>query len=251
MVHIIGHRGGAGLWPENSLAGFRELAALPVEGVEFDVHLTVDGELLVIHDPTLDRTTDHTGPVAALRRGEHREVTLKQSGGQSLPLLGDVLEIFTGNRMELHVELKGDAGGTSYPGLAAKAAAMLDHYALADRAMLTGFDPAAVAEVRGVAPHIRTLCALDAQAVERYGLLAALDAMARVADVVAVEKGVLDRQWDAITARLPGDRLGVWVPNEEAELAAWLSRPIRQLTTDRPDRALKLRGRQAAIPLGK
>jgi glycerophosphoryl diester phosphodiesterase len=242
MVHIIGHRGGAALWPENSLSGFRELAALPVEGVEFDVHLTVDGELLVIHDPTLDRTTDHKGPVAALRGDEHRRVMLKQSDGQSIPLLSEVLEIFVGNRMELHVELKGDPRGAPYPGLAAKAAAMLDHYRLADRAMLTGFDPAAVAEVRTISPHIRTLCALDAQAVERHGLFEALDAMAEVANVVAVEKDVLDQHWEVIAARLPGERLGVWVPNYETELAFWLSRPIRQLTTDRPDRALRLRG---------
>jgi glycerophosphoryl diester phosphodiesterase len=87
--------------------------------------------------------------------------------------------------------------------------------------------------------------------VERYGLLSALDAMARVADVVAVEKGVLDRQWDAITADLPGDRLGVWVPNDEVDLSLWLSRPIRHLTTDRPDRAVALRDRQAATPRGK
>jgi glycerophosphoryl diester phosphodiesterase len=242
VVHIIGHRGGAGLWPENSLAGFRELAAMPVEGVEFDVHLTVDGELLVIHDPTLDRTTDHSGPVAALRAGEHRRVVLNQSGGESIPLLFEVLEIFANTAMELHVELKADPAGAPYRGLAAKAAALLDQYGLARRAMLTSFDPVAVAEIRTVAPHIRTLCAFDANSAERYGLLDGLDRMADVADVVAIEKGMLARHWDVVAARLPGDRLGVWVPNEEADLALWLDKPIRQLTTDRPDRALKLRG---------
>ena len=55
MVMIIGHRGGRNLWPENSLSGFRKLKAMPVEGVEFDVHLTTAGELLVIHDPTLEQ----------------------------------------------------------------------------------------------------------------------------------------------------------------------------------------------------
>ena len=68
MVMIVGHRGGRNLWPENSLSGFRKLAAMPVEGVEFDVHLTGGGELLVIHDPTLDRTTDLVQRLQAARQ---------------------------------------------------------------------------------------------------------------------------------------------------------------------------------------
>ena len=53
-VAIIGHRGARNLWPENSLDGFERTRALGIEGVEFDVHIARDGELVVIHDPTLD-----------------------------------------------------------------------------------------------------------------------------------------------------------------------------------------------------
>ncbi|MNY76053.1 hypothetical protein D3C86_2155100 [compost metagenome] len=62
-----------------------------------------------------------------------------------------------------------------------------------------------------------------------------------VSDIVAVEKGLLDSHWEVIASRIPADRLGVWVPNEEADLAYWLDKPLRQLTTDRPDRALEIR----------
>ena len=89
MPLIIGHRGGRHLWPENSLYGFRKLLELPVDGVEFDVHLTKAGELLIIHDPTLDRTTDRSGPVADLPAGEHRKVVLKESDGEAIPTLDD------------------------------------------------------------------------------------------------------------------------------------------------------------------
>jgi len=54
---IAAHRGGAGLWPENSLLAFRSAIALGVDFLEFDLHLTADGEVIVLHDPTLDRTT--------------------------------------------------------------------------------------------------------------------------------------------------------------------------------------------------
>src|SRR4249920_900103 len=65
MTDIASHRGGALLWPENSRIAFENTAKLPVEQVEFDVHPTRDGQLVVIHDDTLDRTTDGHGPVCA------------------------------------------------------------------------------------------------------------------------------------------------------------------------------------------
>jgi glycerophosphoryl diester phosphodiesterase len=242
MVHIIGHRGGRNLWAENSLGGFRELARLPVEGVEFDVHLTGAGELLVIHDPTLDRTTDRTGPVASLAAGEHRAVQLKDANGDTLPLLADILDVFAPTTLELHVELKADHLGRSYPGLEGLAAAALDDRGLAGRSVLTSFHPEVLAEVRKVAPHIRTLASFDGKSAERLGLHAGLATMLEVADIIAIEKTLLARHWDDIAALIPEERLGVWVPNEEDDLAHWLGRPIRQLTTDRPDRALKARG---------
>ena len=67
MTDIASHRGGALLWPENSRIAFENTAKLPVEQVEFDVHPTRDGKLVVIHDDTLDRTTDGKGPVGGAR----------------------------------------------------------------------------------------------------------------------------------------------------------------------------------------
>ena len=66
MTLITGHRGARNLWPENSLQGFRNVLELGVDAVEFDVHVTDAGELLVIHDATLERTTDGHGAVRAL-----------------------------------------------------------------------------------------------------------------------------------------------------------------------------------------
>lgn len=241
MVYIIGHRGGRDLWAENGMTGFRNLAAMPVEGVEFDVHLTEAGELLVIHDPTLDRTTDRTGPVASLGAGEHRSVMLKNGNGDTIPTLDDVCETFIPTGIELHVELKADRAGNPYPGLEAKAAAALDRHGLTQRSILTSFNPKVLETVRVVAPHIRTLSSFDAKSADRLGLLEGIDMLLEVSDVVAVEKGLLDSHWEVIASRIPADQLGVWVPNEEADLAYWLDKPLRQLTTDRPDLALQMR----------
>ena len=59
---LAAHRGGSLLWPENSLLAFRNAIALGADFIEFDVHLSKDGEVVVIHDPTLERTTTGAGP---------------------------------------------------------------------------------------------------------------------------------------------------------------------------------------------
>ena len=63
---VIGHRGAAGLAPENTIEGFRAGIAAGAEAIEFDVHLSRDGKAVVIHDPTLDRTTDRAGSIRDL-----------------------------------------------------------------------------------------------------------------------------------------------------------------------------------------
>ncbi|MBC2886530.1 glycerophosphodiester phosphodiesterase [Ochrobactrum sp. CM-21-5] len=241
MVFIIGHRGGRNLWPENSLSGFRKLLAMPVEGVEFDVHLTSSGEMLVIHDPTLDRTTDKSGVVAGLTPESRKAVHLRNSESETIPTLEEVLEVFKGTALELHIELKADVDGQPYEGLEAMAAGLIDRFGLAKRSILTSFNPRVLETVRQVAPHIRTLSSFDNKSADRLGLSAGLETMMRFSDVIAVEKALLNAEWDQVTAIVPLERLGVWVPNDSDDLAYWLSKPVRQLTTDRPDLALRAR----------
>ncbi|MDN3714287.1 glycerophosphodiester phosphodiesterase family protein [Paracoccus cavernae] len=66
MSRIMAHRGARNLWAENSMLGFRNILPHGFDAVEFDVHLTDAGEMVVIHDATLDRTTTGSGPVRAL-----------------------------------------------------------------------------------------------------------------------------------------------------------------------------------------
>ncbi|OWO96294.1 glycerophosphodiester phosphodiesterase [Rhizobium esperanzae] len=241
MVHIIGHRGGRNLWPENSLSGFRKLAQMPVDGVEFDIHLTRSDEMLVIHDPTLERTTDARGLVADIEPGKHREIRLKDSDGEAIPTLEEVLAIFTATPLELHIELKTHADGTPYEGLAAKAFAAVERLGLKERSILTSFHPDVLADIRRAAPGIRTLSSFDAKSAERPGLASGLCLIKQCSDIIAIEKSLLQAKWDEITQLVPLDRLGAWVPNEMSDLEYWLAKPIRQITTDRPDLALQAR----------
>ena len=104
---VIGHRGAAGLAPENTLDGFRRAAALGVDAVELDVH-RLDGALVVIHDDTLDRTTSGHGPLQAQSLAALR--CLDAGGGQRVPLLEEVLAVLPVD-VGVNVELK--ARGTA------------------------------------------------------------------------------------------------------------------------------------------
>ena len=106
---IIGHRGAAALVPENTLASFAKALELGVDAVELDVY-AIEGRLLVIHDDTLERTTNGKGklashPLAALR-------ALDAGGGERIPFLEEVFDLVAG-RVAINVELKGK--GTALP----------------------------------------------------------------------------------------------------------------------------------------
>ena len=240
MTKIIGHRGGRNVWAENSRTGFEKARDLGIDGVEFDVHLTDSGELVVIHDATLDRTTVQTGRVSSLPPGAGRSTLLKGTS-EGIPALSDILALYAGTAVELHIELKDDASDVPYPGLVEAVLGEVDRHGLLQQSFFTSFTTSVLANIRQVAPDVRTLSSLHAPLVEREGLQGALEARLRVADVIAIENSVLKKHRDEITRIVPLEQLGGWVPNSEADLKYWLAQGLRQITTDEPVRALAVR----------
>ena len=100
---IIGHRGAAGLAPENTMKGFRRAFACGVDAVELDVH-AVNSRLAVIHDSTVDRTTDRRGPVSGYRIEDLKH--LDAGDGEAIPLLEEVMEALPAG-VGINIELKG------------------------------------------------------------------------------------------------------------------------------------------------
>ena len=141
---VIGHRGAAAYAPENTLEGFRRALALGAEALEFDVRASADGEAVVHHDPTLDRTTDRSGPVAALTCAELARADagfrFSEDGGRTTPFRGtgigvpalrDVLAAFP--TTPLLIEIK-------EPGVQLAVARALREAGAAGRAVLAGSD---------------------------------------------------------------------------------------------------------------
>lgn len=121
---IVAHRGASAEAPENTLAAFRRAIEIGVDAVELDVHLTSDGEPVVIHDPMLDRTTDGRGLVrdqtlAAMRRLDAGRWFGERFAGERVPTLAEALDLL--RPVRVIVEVKN--GPIYYPGIAARVAA--------------------------------------------------------------------------------------------------------------------------------
>ena len=105
MVYVVGHRGAAGVMPENTVKGFRYAVELGCDYVECDVHLTRDDRLVVMHDENVDRTTNGSG---ALRNLYFEDVRHLDAGdGERVPTLDEVLDV-TQDNVQLLCELKGE-----------------------------------------------------------------------------------------------------------------------------------------------
>jgi len=159
-INVIAHRGGSRLRPENTLAAFDHALSLGVDAFECDVHLSRDGEVVVIHDPTLDRTTDASGPVSARTAAELEQVDAAYRFGEGegfplrgkglgVPRLADLLLRYPS--MPVIIEIKGED-----PDLAAPVMDVIRQAGADKRVIIGGFSRIVLDAVRRIAPDVPT-----------------------------------------------------------------------------------------------
>lgn len=243
---IAAHRGGAMEAVENSLAAFRYAAALGVEQVEFDLHRTADGELVVIHDATLDRTTTGTGPVGARRFAELREVRLRDAPEETVPSLEEVLDLLAPTPIGLRIEIKAGLDFARYPDIEGELVERLRARGLLERTVITSFFlPVLVDAARAGAPARLWLVAPLVRAA--IGSVEAVARLAREAGVreVGLHIDRLDR--DEVEAlRVAGLEVGAWAAHDDRQIAKALELGLAVFTTDRPRAALAVRAAHLA-----
>ncbi|MDZ7674964.1 MAG: glycerophosphodiester phosphodiesterase [Acidimicrobiales bacterium] len=143
---VYGHRGTPGREPENSLAGFELAGRIGADGVELDVRRTVDGELVVHHDP-------------ALADGRLLAATARAELPAGIPTLARALDVCAGADLVVNVELKNVPGEPDFDPTAQLADQVVDTLATRsgrDRVLISGFDLATVDRVRARAPRLAT-----------------------------------------------------------------------------------------------
>lgn len=158
-MEIFAHRGASGNYPENTISAFKEAARLPVFGIEFDVHMTADYELVVIHDESIDRTSDGTGYVkdlslAELKNHDFGSWFSSEFQGETIPTLAEVLDVFDSTNHKLNIELKSDI--FPYDGMVGKVLNMITERQMDSRIIISSFDHSAIHSVKRLKPQIET-----------------------------------------------------------------------------------------------
>jgi glycerophosphoryl diester phosphodiesterase len=242
MTLIASHRGGALLWAENSPTAFRETAALPVDQVEFDIHPTADGEIVVIHDATLDRTTTGTGPVAARTLAQLKALSLKVTEDEHMMTLGEVAELFAPTNITLRMEVKPDHLHHPYPGLLPRVLAVLDAHDMRERTVVTSFQADTVAEattIEGLADVIWLVSPMVQDDIGLGGIVAVTGEVGVRA--VSLRANRMDERV-AAELRARGLAVGAWAVNDDDTIRRILALGVDVFTTDIPTHALALRG---------
>jgi len=206
---VGGHRGNPAEHPENTLASFRSAIELGVDMIECDVHLSADGELVVLHDHTLDRTTDGTGLVGQRTLAEL--LRLDAGGGERLPVLAEVCELAR-DRVGLAVELKQIP--IPYPGMEERLVACLGTLDMLDQTCVISFDHRSVRRLKELEPRLSVGVLEGARPIEPAALMRGAGA-----DIYCPHYGAMDSDLvDEIHAA--GGMVGVWTV-DDATAVAW------------------------------
>ncbi|HUU21181.1 MAG TPA: glycerophosphodiester phosphodiesterase family protein [Phycisphaerae bacterium] len=223
---IVGHRGAAGLAPENTLKGFALAMELGVDAVECDVRLTRDGQIVLMHDATVDRTTSGAGAVAEMDLAEIR--ALDAGDGETVPTLGELLAAVKG-RCHLLCEVKATKA-------AVPAARAVLAEGMAPEVTFVSFDVDALAAVRQCDGGLATGILIGEPGID--GLDAAL---ASPSEHVGIYHGVLSPEI-VRRARRAGKQVGAWTMNTPETMRAMIELGVDVLTSDRPDILLDVAG---------
>jgi glycerophosphoryl diester phosphodiesterase len=240
------HRGGRGLWPENTLLAFKTTAERwPDAVIETDARLTADGQVVLLHDDTLDRTTDGKGPLSKLTLAEVRKLDagypFTRDGGKTFPYRGRGVTIPTlaealkaASRSRFEIELK------PVDGVADAVVEVIRAAKAEDRVLLASFDPRLAARARKLAPRI----ACCYQVLDGMRLLDQLrrgdwTAYQPTAEVLSMTSN-MPRQFkitpDELRAiRAKGIQIQIHTINTRRSMKELLERGYDSILSDRPD----------------
>ncbi|GAA0346199.1 glycerophosphodiester phosphodiesterase [Bacillus carboniphilus] len=158
MTQIIAHRGSSKVEPENTMPAFQQAYKDGADGIEIDVQLTKDGEIVVIHDEKVDRTTNGKGYVKDYSLKELQKLNANNKFPTihkvTIPTLIEILEWIVSNEMTLHIELKN--GVVPYPELEEKVIQLIRLYGVENRVILSSFNHYSIVKCYRLAPEIET-----------------------------------------------------------------------------------------------
>lgn len=244
-IQVIAHRGASAYAPENTISAFKKAFELGIDILEIDVHQTKDRELVVLHDGTVNRTTNGTGKVKNTTFEELRKLDAgswfsKDFIGEKIPSLKEVFEI-TPDSIVLLIEIK--KGSETYPGIENRVIQLISEYNLKERVILKSFDDKILQEFKNIDPEIPRLKVFVGQI---SFLRIVIDYSLNFGSVLDNDVQYIQAHWLGITkclidkAHKRGYKVYVWDVNNEKRMKDLILMGIDGIETDYPDKLKKI-----------
>lgn len=245
-IAVVAHRGGSALAPENTLGAFRNAITLGVDMVECDVHLSNDGQVVVMHDADVSRTTDGTGVISDKTLVELKTLNAAAKFGdgkrvERIPTLEEVLDAVKG-KARVQIEIKSGPHGR-YVGLEQKVVDLLKAKHMTADVIIISFDMAAIKEIKHLDSTIQT-GALFGGGWEKKDQGQFFDDLVNNVHAdyfLPYFAPVTDATVEAVHAH--GMKIGVWTVNSTADMRRLATIGLDAMTTDKPDELKKVLGK--------
>ena len=233
MTWNIAHRGFSGNYPENTLLAFQKGMEAGADGFELDIHLTKDGEMVVIHDETIDRTTNGTGFIKDYTYEELQPFDASAGfagkyGINRIPTLRQYFELIQGNGKITNIELKNSI--IWYDGMEEKAIALVKEFGMEDQVIFSSFNHCSMEKCKRLAPEIP--CGL---LVDSWLIRPGEYTKSRGMEYYHPHYLSLD---PATVEEIHSHGIGIhtWTVNEEKDIRRMLDLGVHAIITNYPDR---------------
>lgn len=227
-VQIFAHRGYSGRAMENSMTAFQLAKEADVDGIELDVHLTLDKEVIVIHDETLNRTTTGTGWIGQLPYSEISKYSLLTLPHERVPKLSDVLELFLDTAIAINIELKNQY--IRYPNLVEKVVEIVEYYGMERDVIISSFCHPCLIELQKFRPSWNIALLLDCVLYQPWKYAKSLGI-----DQLHLHFSAIDEQL-SVACKQNGIRVRAYTVNEEIEMNRLALLGIEAMITNHPFR---------------
>jgi glycerophosphoryl diester phosphodiesterase len=237
---IFAHRGASAHAPENTLAAFRLAVEMGADAIELDAKLTSDGEVVVIHDQTLDRTTGFSGRVnqsslVELRRLDAGSFFSPKYAGEKIPSLAEVFET-VGKQIFINVEITNYA--SPFDALPVKVVELVRNYNLEDWVLFSSFHPLNLLRTRWMIPQVPVGVLAEKGKPGRW----ARSFLGRLVSPKIVHPNLSDTDQALILAQHDsGRRVHVWTVDDPVDMRRLFNLKVDGIFTDDPQLALTIR----------
>ena len=238
---IIAHRGACGYAPENTMEAFRMALEMGADGIELDIHLTSDGQVVVCHDEKIDRTSNGQGEITSYTLDELRSMDFgyhfygKERRGIKLPTLDEVYELIAPTNMIVNVEIK-----SSDPDIVPACHEIAKRYGMEKRVIYSSFDHFQIGRMKSYDPDTFIAPLYSFNMLKPWNYCKDIDAKASHPKFTQIRK--IEDYVKECHER--GIRVHTWTANTEEDIRFLLDAGVDAIITNYPDVALKIREEQ-------